>query len=378
MANDQSIVIKKIKKGGHGHHGGAWKVAYADFVTAMMAFFLLMWLLNATEAENLAGLADYFAPTVGVKDEMGIGFRGGKNILSDGIGADKNTNKGVVFGGVPTGPITKVAEEIKQQTDNVEQEQVKILIDKTATEGNDKEKGKVEVNDGDLKDVARAVENYVANMTNSQKWQEGSVEMMRTPEGLSIVIKDLDGQSMFKDNLPEMKDKLRDALVELAKILRNVPNEIEITGHTNSTQLDNGDPNYGKWELSSDRANLARRFLEKNGVQKEQISRVVGKSDNMPINKARPEAPENNRLAILLLNQSDIPDHKKSTPENLFIDTKSDKLSDLLRDDKSDSNKERKVDEKMKKMINDVIKPTGEQPAKNNPSPAATEGEIQR
>jgi chemotaxis protein MotB len=370
-ANNQTIIIKRIKKGGHGHHGGAWKVAYADFVTAMMAFFLLMWLLNATEAENLAGLADYFAPTVGVKDEMGIGFRGGKNILSDGIGADKNTNKGVVFGGVPTGPITKVTEEIKQETENLEQEQVKILIDKTATEGKDKEKGKVEVNEGDLQDLAKSVESYIGQMKNSQKWQDGSIEMMRTPEGLSIIIKDVDGQSMFKDNVAEMKDKLRDALVELAKILRNVPNEIEITGHTSSAQVDNADPNYGKWELSTDRANTARRFLEKNGVQKEQVSRVVGKADNLPVNKVRPEATENNRLSILLLNQSDIPSHKKSTPDNLFIDTKSDKLNDLLKDDKkSEDKKEEKVDEKMKSLIDDVTNKIDDEADKKAANPA--------
>lgn len=355
--NNQTIIIKRIKKGGHGHHGGAWKVAYADFVTAMMAFFLLMWLLNATEAENLAGLADYFAPTVGVKDAMGIGFRGGKNILSDGIGADKNTNKGVVFGGVPTGPITKVTEVIKEETENVEQEQVKILIDKTATEGKDKEKGRVEVSDGDLQDVVKSIESYTNSMIKNDKWEEGSIEMKRTPDGLSIIIKDVDGQSMYKDNSAEMRDKLRDALVELSKILRNVPNEIEITGHTSSSAVGGGDPNYGKWELSVDRANSARRFLEKNGVQKEQVSRVVGKADNLPVDKRRPEASENNRLSIMLLNQNDIPSHKKSTPENLFIDTKSGKMGELIKKETKEAAPDSQVNEKMKGLINDVSKP---------------------
>jgi chemotaxis protein MotB len=352
--NNQTIIIKRIKKAAHGHHGGAWKVAYADFVTAMMAFFLLMWLLNATEAENLAGLADYFAPTVGVKDEMGIGFRGGKNILSDGIGADKNTNKGVVFGGVPTGPITKIAEVIKEETENIEQEQVKILIDKTATEGKDKEKGRVEVNDGDLQDVMKAIDSYTSSMMQSEKWQEGSIEMKRTPDGLSIIIKDVDGQSMFKDNTAEMRDKLRDALVELSKILRNVPNEIEITGHTSSVAVRSGDSNYGKWELSVDRANAARRFLERNGVQKEQISRVVGKADNLPSDRRRPDANENNRLGIMLLSRSDIPSHKKSTPENLFIDTKSGKINEIIKKENENSNQ---INEKMKGLIDDINTP---------------------
>jgi chemotaxis protein MotB len=335
MANpNQTIIIKKIKKGGHGHHGGAWKVAYADFVTAMMAFFLLLWLLNATEAENLAGLADYFAPTVGVKGEMGIGFRGGKSALSDGIGADKNTNKGIVFGGIPSGPITKVTEEIKEATNETDVEEMKILIDQSKkNEGTENSNdAKMEQDDGTFKDVAKAMEEVVQDLIKNKRWQEGSVEIKRTPDGLEVIIKDLNNDSMFEENSAELKDKMKDALTELSKILRNIPNNIALTGHTSSVPVLGLGANYGNWELSADRANSTRRFLEKNGVQKEQFAKVIGKADNSPIDRRKPEAALNNRISILLMKDAEIPNHKLSTPDSLYIDTNSKDTQKFIED----------------------------------------------
>jgi chemotaxis protein MotB len=332
--NQGDIVIKKIKKSAAGHHGGAWKVAYADFVTAMMAFFLLLWLLNATEAENLAGLADYFAPTVGVKDEMGIGFRGGKAVLSDGIGADKNTNKGIVFGGVPTGPITKVTTQIEERTDQDKQEQIKVIIDKTDTnkKGSEDEQNKLsstneaekvddEKNDETAK-TAKALDAYVEDMVKNKRIDEGAVEIKRTPEGLVIEIKDVSGDSMFEKDTTDLKQKLKDALAELAKILKNVPNNLALVGHTSSATIQTKSNDYTKWELSADRANATRSFLEKNGIQPEQISRVEGRADNVPYDKRKPESSVNNRIAIIILNKNDTPGHKKSAPDSLLIDVK--------------------------------------------------------
>src|SRR5215213_9070956 len=109
--NRPVIVIKKVKKGGHGgHHGGAWKVAYADFVTAMMAFFLLLWLLTATPVENLKGLADYFSPTVGMQGKLGIGFKGGRAPDTEGVSTGDWASKGLIFGAPPSGPIVKFPE----------------------------------------------------------------------------------------------------------------------------------------------------------------------------------------------------------------------------------------------------------------------------
>lgn len=321
MADD--VVIKKvIKKGGGGHHGGAWKVAYADFVTAMMAFFLLMWLLNATEAENLAGLADYFAPTVGIKDEMGIGFRGGKGALSEGIGADRNTNRGIVFGGVPTGPITKVTKKLEERTDIADQEQIKIIIN--SAKNNDSSQSSSEKQ----MDKVEGTINSFAQSMYKKRMEDGSLEIRRTPEGLAVEIRDLNRDSMFKGDTAEMKEGFKDAIYELAKVLINIPNSLAIIGNTSSKQIKTKKKNYTKWELSADRANATRSFLEKNGVQKEQFSRIEGRADNTPYDRRRPEAPSNNRVSIIILKKSDTTTHKKSIPDNIF---KGDRIRDFIK-----------------------------------------------
>jgi len=396
MSKDTGIVIKKIKKvSGGGHHGGAWKVAYADFVTAMMAFFLLLWLLNATEAENLAGLADYFAPTVGIKDALGVGFRGGKAALSEGIGADKNTNKGIVSGGVPTGPITKVIEKIEERTDEEDsKEKLQVLIDNTKTsdqtEAQDEQARPQEVGgpgqssgDGDEKNDAakaaaaakqaeteqqeqklqKAVNTMVDDMAKDKRIEEGSVAIKRTPEGVMIEIKDVSGNSMFENNSPLMKDRLKEALIQLTKILKNIPNNLAVVGHTSSVPVQSKDPNYTKWELSSDRANATRVFLEKNGVQAEQFSRIEGRADNVPYDTRKPESPVNNRINIIILKQSDTPGHKKSAPESLFINMKDKKTTDFIKD--TSKKADTKTDEKNAKKkvdqdVKDIIKNTSE------------------
>ncbi len=307
----QTIIIKKIKKGGHGHHGGAWKVAYADFVTAMMAFFLLMWLLNATEAENLAGLADYFAPTVGVQGEMGIGFRGGKSALSKGIGADKNTNRGIVFGGMPSGPIMKVTEKFELVTDQAETE--KILIN---TGG--KEDAETDADEASYQEMAEAVESFINESVEESEIQS-SVTVTVTPEGVEVQINDTQHDSMFKKNSAILEPRITKVLSKLAEIIKHMPNYLSITGHTSSTPIV-GKANYGNWELSADRANSTRRFLVASGVQSEQIARVVGRADNSPFDTRHPELPINNRITIVLLRQSLLPSHKQSAPAGVFLD----------------------------------------------------------
>ncbi len=351
---NQTIIIKKIKKGGGGHHGGAWKVAYADFVTAMMAFFLLMWLLNATEAENLAGLADYFAPTVGVKDEMGIGFRGGKSALSEGIGADRNTNKGIVFGGVPTGPITKVTKVIEERTDEVDQEQIKIIIDNTTSKSKgDKSES---TSDEQLDDVQAAVSKTVEDTIKERRFEDGSIEIKRIPEGLAIEIKDVDGNSMFEEHSAEMLEPMKEALSDLAKILRNIPNNLAVIGHTSSVPVQGKGSSYTKWELSSDRANSTRVFLQKNGVQVEQFSRMEGRADNTPYDRRRPEASINNRINIILLKKDGTPNHKKSSPDSLFMNLKSQESKDFIKKStKKEKEIETRKDEVMENIINDAI-----------------------
>src|SRR5471032_1156415 len=105
---EASIIIKKVKKGGHGgHHGGAWKVAYADFVTAMMAFFLLLWLLQATTQSQKEGIAEYFTPTTGVRGAAGIGFKGGKTRTPEGVKANESSPPSILVGRMPQGSIAQ-------------------------------------------------------------------------------------------------------------------------------------------------------------------------------------------------------------------------------------------------------------------------------
>ncbi len=343
---DDGIVIKKIKKGGgHGHHGGAWKVAYADFVTAMMAFFLLMWLLNATEAENLAGLADYFAPTVGISGEMGIGFRGGKGALSSGIGADKNTNKGIVFGGTPAGPIVKVTERVEVETMETDSEKLAVII-------GDHAKSEGESGGGELSEAEDALSRYVGEIAE-EEGLEGAVNLRKTPDGLEIQITDTKGEAMFETGTAVLRPAVTDALEKLAEVLSKMNNYISITGHTSAIPVQRGG-NYGNWELSADRANATRRVLVRSGVPVEQIAQVVGKSDNDPLDIKNPDSPVNSRISIVLLRRSIAPDHKRGAPERVFIDTESENSREL-KDTPEVIEEEQIIDESMSNAIDDIL-----------------------
>lgn len=355
---DNSIIIKKIKKGGHGHHGGAWKIAYADFVTAMMAFFLLMWLLNATEAENLAGLADYFAPTVGIKGQMGIGFRGGKSALSKGIGADKNTNRGIVFGGVPAGPVVKVAEKIEISTDEPDAEKIAVMIG-----GAEKSEEQQKEEKDKLAEIEKALENYVKEIANETGAKE-MIDLINTPEGLEIQIRDTAGESMFEGTTADLRPKTKMALQKMSEIISKLPNYISITGHTNSVPV-KGRENYGNWELSADRANATRRFLLESGVQPEQISRVIGKSDNEPLDVKQPEAPVNSRISIVLLRDALLPQHKKSAPDGVFLDPASKEAKDLIKEEKKPEQPKEELKKEEAKPHVDIIKDVKEQEEKD-------------
>ncbi len=344
MSEDSIIIKKVIKKGGGGHHGGAWKVAYADFVTAMMAFFLLLWLLNATEAEQLAGLADYFAPTVGVKDNMGIGFRGGKSALSKGIGADRSTNKGIVFGGVPTGPIVKVMEKFELVTEEVDAEKVIMMIGASNTDPSVDES----VEDKSFSEAAEALENFI---NDSAGQAEESVEVKESIRGLEIRIKDRNNQSMFEKNSAKLRPNVKRSLKKLTAVLRKLPNAISITGYTSSKSVKiEGGGSYSNWELSADRANAVRRYMVGEGLWAEQVVEVIGKSDNEPINSKDPFDRVNNRISILLLRESLIPAHKKAAPDRVVIDPESDSVKDFV-DEEKDQAKE-VIEDISKKPIN--------------------------
>jgi len=291
MATPNNIIIKKVKKGGHGHHGGAWKVAYADFVTAMMAFFLLMWLLASTPQEKLTGIADFFAPTVGLRDSKGIGVDGGSAPdAKDGTNKSKNASQDqVVFSAETSGAIVKDPDH-----------RVK------APEEND------DVNFSHTQhDLYKAIE----KSPDLQDFKD-SIKIEATPEGLKVELLDKKDKPMFYPGTSKLEPYMEMILRKVSTIIKFLPNYISISGHTNSARF-NESNTIDNWTLSSDRANVTRHFLVDNHlIDYDQITRIVGKADQEPLDFEHPENISNMRVELLLMRQSLVPFQKKSAPEN--------------------------------------------------------------
>jgi chemotaxis protein MotB len=301
MSKEPTIIIKKVKKVSGGHHGGAWKVAYADFVTAMMAFFLLLWLLTATPVEQLEGLADYFSPTIGLGGEMGIGFSGGKSPSTEGWSTGDWASLGLIFGAPPSGPIIKLPEDNNKADENSD-----VSFDTLQSE------------------VAEAI----TQNDGLGKYNE-SVMIEQTIDGLNINITDRENRPMFKGDTAELMPHAKQVLEKIASLVKHIPNYVQIVGHTNSTFIPKSD-DYTGWELSADRANAARRHLLESGLQPNQVARVVGKSDNEPINNERMDDPANSRIAITLLRKSIVAYSKQPAPDDIMLGPVKDGLKSFI------------------------------------------------
>ncbi|HKJ74560.1 MAG TPA: flagellar motor protein MotB [Alphaproteobacteria bacterium] len=290
MADNQPpIIIKKIKKGGdHGHHGGAWKLAYADFVTAMMAFFLLLWLLSATTDKQKKGIADYFAPTFASKSTSGAnGVLGGNSITSDN-GA-QSSGSVVVSLGAPTAGTG---------TDNTTSTQPK------APDDNEINKAIAEREEEMFKDAEKELTNAIQNTPDLKAFADNLI-IDRTPEGMRIQIVDQDRRSMFQSGSAEPLPRTKQILELVAKVIMKLPNRISISGHTDSTPYV-GKPNYSNWELSADRANASRRVLLEAGVPASRIAAVKGMADTEPLFPEDPSLPSNRRISITLLREAPV------------------------------------------------------------------------
>ncbi|PXX48369.1 MULTISPECIES: flagellar motor protein MotB [Aquitalea] len=262
--SQRPIIVKRIKKGGHGHHGGAWKIAYADFVTAMMAFFLLMWLLGSASQGTLNGIAEYF------KTPLKVAMSGG-----DGAGDATSLVKG---GG---NDLTKKAGQVNKST----KEQERKVMEKQAL---DKLQQKIQ-----------------SSVEQSQvlKDYKNQMKLEMTPEGLKIQIVDEQNRPMFDSGSSRMLPHTRELLQQLAQQLNQLPNRISISGHTDATPFGNGQAGYSNWELSADRANTARRELIAGGLQEDKVMRVVGVAAANPLIKSNVFSPENRRITIVVLNK---------------------------------------------------------------------------
>jgi len=284
MADQQPIIIKKIKKSGGGHHGGAWKIAYADFVTAMMAFFLLLWLLNAVSQEQLEGIADYFAPTVSSTSQSGSGqILGGTTVAVDGSLEDTVSRPSVTMDLPP--PSAGSGGEAMQD------EPVQADVD--AEEA--KQKAEQDQFDKAEQELKEALETLPEFQQMAQ-----SLMIDNTVEGMRIQIVDQDGLSMFPSGSASMYEHTERVLGLVTEIIKKMPQDIAISGHTDAVPM-GGDGTYTNWELSSDRANSARRGLLSLGVPEQRISRVVGKAATEPLLADDPTNAKNRRLSIVLM-----------------------------------------------------------------------------
>lgn len=282
MADDnQPIVFKKIKKGSHAHHGGAWKIAYADFVTAMMAFFLLMWLMGSTSREEKAAIADYFINPSPIAGPGGAST----SMIKVGGGKDLTYSAGESKSGSNPDPKPKeTLVKLKKDGSEAAKEEA-IKQDKERLLG--------------LKDeLEKAI-----NGTEALKPFKDQLLLEITKEGLRIQIVDKENRPMFDLSRSVMKPYTVKILRELGKLINHVPNKISLAGHTDAIPYPNPTGNYTNWELSADRSNASRRELVNGGMDPDKVSRVVGLSSAAPFDKLNPTSPINRRISIVVLNQ---------------------------------------------------------------------------
>ena len=278
MSDDtqQPIVVKKIKKGGGGAHGGAWKIAYADFVTAMMAFFLLMWLLGSTTQGDLKGIADYFNTPLKVAMAGGSGSGDSSSILQGG-GEDLTRSHGQVKRG-----------DIEASKRNINLQALKADMEKV-------EKQKLESLKGDLETLI--------DSNPALKQFKSQLLLDLTSEGLRIQIVDEKNRPMFDSASSELKPYARQILREMGRALNKVENKVSLSGHTDATPYAGGNQGFGNWELSTNRANASRRELLSGGMDDAKVMRVVGLASTVLYDKADPFNPINRRISIIVMNK---------------------------------------------------------------------------
>jgi len=272
------IIVKKIKKGGGGHHGGAWKIAYADFVTAMMAFFLLMWLLGSTSKEQKAGISDYFNTPLKVALMGGTSVGASDTLIKGGGGKDLTKKQGQV----------KPVDGPDGKKKTVDAEEAKKALEKV-------EKAKLE-------ELKKKIEKVIDESPNLSKFKN-QLLLDITSDGLRVQIVDQQNRAMFNSSKAEMQPYAKQILQELGKTLNDVPNKISLSGHTDATPYPNGEKSYSNWELSADRANASRRELVAGGMDETKVLRVVGLSSASLFDKSNPFDATNRRISIIIMNK---------------------------------------------------------------------------
>ncbi|MBW8327821.1 MAG: flagellar motor protein MotB [Thiobacillus sp.] len=270
------IIVKRIKKVTGGHHGGAWKIAYADFVTAMMAFFLLMWLLGSTAKGDLEGIAEYFKTPLKVAMQGGSGSGDSSSVIKGG-GADF-TRK--------SGQVKKGETEAEKKSYNLKAAQAELERIEAAN----------------LKQLKKRLEMAIdANPTLRQFKRQLLIDI--TSEGLRIQIVDEQNRPMFNLASAELQPYTKIILREIGPVLNDVKNRVSLSGHTDDKPYANASRGYSNWELSADRANASRRELIAGGMDEAKMLRVVGLASSVPFNQAAPHDPVNRRISIIVMNK---------------------------------------------------------------------------
>lgn len=277
MADDLSqrpIVIKRVKKVAEGHHGGAWKIAYADFVTAMMAFFLLMWLLGSSTKSQLEGISEYFKTPLKIA-LMGGSSIGETNSVLKGGGTDLTRQHGEVKKG-----------EIKDDESSAQAKKViKERIERIKLEG-----------------LKQKIEEAIENNPSLKKFAN-QLLLDITSDGLRIQIVDEQNRPMFALGKADLQPYTKTILREIGKMLNDVDNKISLSGHTDAKPFPSGDKGYSNWELSADRANASRRELIVGGMDTNKVLQVIGLSSAVLFDKNDSLNPINRRISIVVLNE---------------------------------------------------------------------------
>ena len=291
--SDRPVMIKKVKKVvGGGHHGGAWKVAYADFVTAMMAFFLLMWLINTTSPQQKRGIADYFAPASVSQSTSGSGgILAGTALGDDGVKSNGSASA-----------IDQLAPQAPPNPKDNGQSSTQAggsgaSADQAAKDALNKHE------DAELQSAAASLRQAMQQMPELAELSK-QVLIDQTPEGLRIQLIDQEGRSMFEPGAARPNDRAKLLLRAVAKIAAQLPNRITIAGHTSASASGVKAP--ADWSLSSGRADASREVLQQAGIDADRIYQVSGKAASDPLFPDDPTLPGNRRITIVLLHESPV------------------------------------------------------------------------
>jgi len=324
MADDKPIIVVK-KKGGHGgHHGGAWKIAYADFVTAMMAFFMVMWLVNSASVQTRQSIASYFRkPGIFTEGSGTPLLLGGAGILEDAFVPARPEDKKKKTKTVNQNPERRIGGESDKDLDKLYMTEGKVepQIGKGPDQvlGLNSDKKELKETKRDIKirrlaeEAQKKVEQIVQKIPDLSKFI-GKLNAKIESDGLTIEIMDTDKVSMFDSGSARIRPEAAAAFAEVAQVIRTYPNSVEISGHTDAKPFPSRTGAYTNWELSADRANAARRLLESQGVSPTQIVSVNGKAATEPKLPEDPLAPPNRRITIKMKFNPDEKAEEKQTP----------------------------------------------------------------